>query len=187
MADSTRISRPSDLTKLAKEGDGLQVQNTLGSIAVFRLNDQEDTEWAAKGDLEGNDIKEVPSTYLKNSNFRQAVLRGIFTIIDADNPEVLEAVEAQRNAWEAKQAQRADAEATIVKTQGRSFTGTQCISMEQGRQCSEYSVISGKNMNEKPALCQKHAHLANQYVPIETGKIVDEKPEVIWSRASLTS
>jgi hypothetical protein len=179
-----------DLTKLAREDEAIHVRNTLSTITVLVVrisNNDEISEFGPSGDPEGNDVMELPSLYLKNAQFRKQLQRGIFEIIDADDPAVLEAMDAQKAAWEATQNAKHENDAIIDRQQVKAFSGIQCIAQEGRLQCAEFAISAKANNNEKPPLCTRHAHLASQYVSEETGKFIDNKPEVHWTRIQLQS
>lgn len=177
----------SSLKRLAREGESLTVRNPNKNILVFTPSVQSPndyTTWEAVGDPQGEDIQEIPASFLANSKFSAAILKGVLEIIDADDPAILDAIEAQRNSWQAKQQLRSDSDRMIESQQVKAYSGKQCIAQEGRGTCSEFSISSGNN-NERPPLCSKHAHLGHEYLPEETGKFVEGKPEVRWTKPSL--
>jgi hypothetical protein len=177
------------LTKLARENEAIHVRNTLSTISIFvaKIDGEEQiSEFGPLGDPEGNDVMELPSLYLKNAQFRKQLQRGIYEIIDADDPDVLEAVAAQKASWDASQAAKETNDALIDRQQPRAFTGVPCIAQEGRQSCSEFALSAKANNSERPPLCSKHTFLAPQYTPEETGKFIDNKPEVHWNRIQLT-
>jgi hypothetical protein len=178
---STRV-RTSDLTKLAEAGGFITVQNNQASITLFVLETDHtnSVEWAPKGDRTGNDILELPTEYLKSQKFIQALKRGIFSIIDADDPTVLTALDAQQASWEARKNQDLTDQAIIHNQNVRAFSGIQCIAPDGRQPCSEFAIQSSNK--EKPPLCSKHAHLASTYIPEETGDFKDGDPVIRWNR-----
>lgn len=176
------------IEQLANNDEAIHVRNTLSNIAVLTLNiagNQEISEFAAKGDAQGQDVMELPSTYLKNAQFRNQLQKGIFEIIDADNPAVLSAFQAQRDSWKAQQAAKEESDRFIEMQQPRAFSGHQCLAQEGKSQCTEFA-ISANNNRERPPLCSKHAHLASQYVAEENGQFQDNKPVIDWVRVQTT-
>lgn len=178
----------SDLIKFAREGEAITVRNKVKSITVFVAKIDgvdEQSEFQAYGDPNGNDVLELPSVYLKNANFRTALKRKILEIVDADDPDVLDAFEAQNRAWDAQQAAKEESDRMVALQSPRAFSGIQCLAQEGRAQCSEFAISS--KVSERPPLCSKHAHLSHQYAPEETGKFIDGKPEVQWRRVTLHS
>lgn len=176
--------RSSDLTKLAREDEAITVQNNEPTIVIFVPEGSSDPlQWGPKGDPFGEDIMELPSTILRSAQFRKQLVRGLLSIVDADEPAVLHAVLAQQQAWQAKNSAREETDHLIAQQQPKAYSGHQCIAQEGRQSCSEFA-ISSQNSREKPPLCSKHAHLASQYVPEENGQFQDGKPVVQWNRVS---
>jgi hypothetical protein len=71
----------------------------------------------------------------------------------------------------------------IDRQQPKAFSGTQCLEQEGRSRCSEFAIRT--NNSERPPLCQKHAHLASQYTPEETGEFKDLKPVVRWNKVRI--
>lgn len=177
----------SKLDSFAREGETITVHNKLDTITVFTHKvdgEDEPIEWQANGSPTGEDYQELDSKLLKNAKFRKALQRGVFEIVEADDPEVLDAWDAQKRAWDAQRQAKEEADRLVAMQQPRAYSGNQCLAQEGRLQCPEFA-ISSKNTNEKPPLCSKHAHLAHQFAPEETGKFVDGKPEVNWVRVQL--
>lgn len=181
------VRKSPDLTRLAREDEAIHVRNTLSTISVLVVRvggNEEISEFGPFGDREGNDVMELPSLYLKNAQFKRQLQKGIYEIIDADDPEVLEAIKAQKAAWAAQQSAKTENDALIARQETKAFSGKQCIAQEGRGTCAEFAISS--NTTERPPLCSKHAYLAGQYTPEETGKFTDGKPEVQWNRLQLT-
>lgn len=175
------------LDRLAREGETITVRNLSDTITVFvyKANgEDEPLEWEAHESPTGGDYVEIDSTLLKNAKFRKALQRGILEIVDADDPDVLDAWAAQKSAWQAQRQAKEEADRMVSMQQPRAYSGNQCLAQEGRLQCTEFA-ISSKNTNEKPPLCSKHAHLAHQFTPEETGKFIDGKPEVNWVRVKM--
>jgi hypothetical protein len=178
MLDSLALSR------LAAEGDILAVRNTQAGITVFsdpQLNHT--TEWAGDGDPNGGHIREVPAIYLRNPEFRQNLLRGIFVI--EEGPEALaEAVAAQQAEWASRQQARADSAQTLERMADRTIgRGLTCIAPKGKALCGNITLAMGAKASEHPPLCPEHSHMVNEFVAVPTGKIKDGKEEMGWRRA----
>lgn len=177
MLDSLALSR------LAAEGDIIAVRNTQPGITVFsdtQLNHT--TEWAADGDPNGGHIREVPAVYLRNPEFRQNLLRGIFAIEEA--PEALaEAVAAQQAEWASRQQSKADSAASLERMADRTIgRGLSCIAPKGKDLCGNITLAMGAKASERPPLCPEHSHMVNEFVTTASGKVVDGKEEMIWRR-----
>jgi len=175
------------LSSLAREDVDIQVQNQLNSITVFtRKNggDVEVLEFQPKDDPNGEDIYQVSSEYLRLPRFLDALKKGILKIVDADDPAVVEAADKQRAAWDAQQTAKNESDQFIDSQQVKAFSGKQCLAQEGRLRCSEFALFASNN-SERPPLCQKHAYLAGQFVPEETGKFTNGKPEVEWRQVGI--
>lgn len=174
------------LTELASQAEYIHVRNTLPNIAVFTRVNQgnlEISEFGPKGDPEGNDVMQLSASYLRDASFSKQLQKGIFEIIDADNPAVVAAFEAQRAAWATQQAQKEQTDAISAAHRPKNVSGTDCIAVDGSAPCSEKAVYA-TNYRERPPLCQRHQFLQPQYVGEETGRFVNGRPEMQWSRVS---
>lgn len=177
------------LSALAAQGVGgrpVVVRNALNGIAVFTDEQTKITnQWAAIGDPHGKDVLEVSPSILANPQFREMVLRGIFTI--EESPEVLQAaLDAQRAHWQSRQLQAANASVEIEKSKDTVIaTGASCIAPKGRELCGSYALVMGKDVTSHPPLCTEHMTLARNYASTETGRIIEGKPEVIWRRVTL--
>lgn len=173
----------SDLTRLAKEGDAIVVRNTQPGITIFFDEQLKlSTEWGPNGDLNGNDVREVSAAYLRNPEFRQNVLRGIFVIEDA--PEILqEALNAQKAEWAARQTAKADSANNLQRMADRTIgRGLTCIAPKGKTLCGNMTLVMGSNREEHPPLCSEHSHMVNEFTQEETGSYADGKPTKVWRR-----
>lgn len=174
-----------DLKQIVNENSSIQVSNQLNSIVIFTLKVDggvEESEFKAQGDPNGEDIMELPSTYLLNARFKDALNKGILKIEEADDEAVLEAYQAQKRAWDAQQQIKQENDRLIDTQQPRAFSGHQCLAQEGRGQCPDFAVYA--NNNERPPLCQKHAYLATQFVPEETGTFTGGKADIEWRRVT---
>lgn len=180
----------SNLDTFAREGESIIARNTQDTITVFVAKidgNEEISEFGPKGDPHGGDVMEIPSKYLKNAQFRKILRKGIIEIIDGDNPDVVTAFEADQASWAAQQSAKHESDQFLDQQQVRAFSGVQCIAQEGRGTCAEFAISAQKNNREKPPLCSKHAYLAGQYTPEETGRFVEGKPEIHWNRVSIQS
>lgn len=164
------------------------VRNMLPGIVCFTdENTRISVTWQGHGDVNGGDVKEVSPTLMANPQFREQVLRGIFSV--ERSAEVLQAaLDLQRNHWNNRQLALQNASAEIEKANDTVIaSGQPCIAAKGRELCGSYALVMGKNPDEQPPLCQDHAHLVTQYAPTETGRArSDGKPEIIWKRVSVT-
>ena len=129
-------------------------------------------EWAGRGDPMGNDVQIVPEDYLQNVNFVRAVQRGILVIDnEEDNPEVVESIKKQNDAWQARRiaAQKAS-KASLDQEANNDLIAVPCIG-PSGRAtgfCGNEVPVKDRQKNERPPLCSIHADLAPEFVPEDT-------------------
>lgn len=172
-------------------GEPVVIQNNLPGIATFTdENTKIQTIWEGRGDPQGRDVKEVPPILLQNPQFREQILRGIFGLVDTlEHPEILgNALDAQRAAWDSRQLALASASAEVEKANDVVIaTGLSCIAPKGPRElCGSYALVMGKTPEDHPPLCQDHIHMAAQYAPTNTGRLVNGKDEVIWKRVTVS-
>jgi hypothetical protein len=158
--------------------------DTISVFVIRQDGNEEISEFQPKGSADGSDIMELPSTYLKNAQFRKQLQKGIYEIIDADDPDVIDAIDAQKRAWEDQLAAKSENDILVARQQPQAFSGEECIAQEGRGQCTRFAIKA--NSNEKPPLCSTHLHLASQYTPEETGRFLNGKPEVRWNRIQVT-
>lgn len=176
----------SELTRLAKEGDAIVVRNTQPGITIF--SDEQlklTTEWGPNGDPNGNHIREVSAAYLRNPEFRQNILRGIFVIEDA--PEILqEALDAQKAEWDSRQQTKIDSAKTLQHMADRTIgRGLTCIAPRGRTLCGSITLKMGNDPEEHAPLCPEHSHMVNEFAREETGSFgADGKPVTVWRRRS---
>jgi hypothetical protein len=116
----------------------------------------------------------------------EALQNEVLKVVDADDPDVLDAIEAQKAAVRSQRQAAEEADRFVEAQQPKSFSGLQCLAQEGRHQCTEYALTSSATaLRERPPLCQKHHHQASQFVPEETGTFKDGKPEVRWTRVSI--
>ena len=176
----------SELNRMMQDGVTIVIRNNQPGHTVFQDdNTKVVTVWDAAGDPYGGDVKEVSPTLLANPTFREHLLRGVFGIVEA--PEELErAVEGMRAKWTNQQNKAANAAIELEETKNQVVATAQtCIAPKGKELCGSYAIVMGKDPSERPPLCAEHMPLAGQYVPTETGREVDGKPEVVWKRAQL--
>lgn len=186
MTEATRTAR-ADLAKFAREGEAIHVKNTQPNIVVhvFNVEGHEDpVEFDASTSHSGDSVKELPATYLKQASFRKALSQGILEIVDADDPEVLDAAEAWSASWKAQQEAKEQADRFLEAQQPKSFSGVQCLAQEGRHQCPDFAIYA-QNNRERPPLCSRHAYLAQQFTPEETGTFTNGKADVRWTRVTL--
>lgn len=145
-------------------------------------------EWAGAGDPMGGDLQPVPAEYLGQVNFRQALVKGIFTIEDA--PEaILQATELHRQEWQIRQARAQDAaQASLDQAPQNDMLMLSCIGPSgkgTGQLCGYQVPVRARAKNDAPPLCGAHKSLTSQFIAEEGEQLIEGKPEIRWIRAGL--
>ena len=170
------------------------LQNEQAGPLVFR-DDSANVEiiWQGKGDNGGMDCQAVPVSFLNNINFLRILNRGAITLVDADD-EVRAAVEAQLASpilqHQAQVAAEVKEQAQVTpldRPEKNDYITIGCIgpsSRGQGNCGLEVPVREASKADSAP-LCATHIHLAPQAFQFETEEIVDGKPVMAWSIATI--
>lgn len=139
-------------------------------------------EWQGSNDPGGGDVQLVPEEIVSSVPFVRAIQRGILVIENPeDNPDLLERIDKQNAAFRNRLTDaREKLDATIERPQNRDMVTLPCVgpSAKGDGICGEYVTVRELNKNDKPPLCNRHTHLAQEYVPTE------EAPTK-WSRVQL--
>lgn len=184
LADAAR-----NLSVLSQDGSTapVVVRNNLNSIVSFTDETTRISNiWAAANDPHGGHVKEVPPSLLRNPQFREMVLREIFSV--EGDPEVLEnALDRQRQHWRDRQQLAADAAIELHKSADQVVAmGQACIAPRgRGELCGSYSLVMGNDeaaRRSTPPLCAEHQNQAALYQPSMTGREIDGQQEIIWRR-----
>jgi len=142
-------------------------------------------EWSGAGDIDGNDIQQVPDELAQNVNFLRAVQKGIFAVEEADEA-IRAALDKQTTSWRRKSDEAKEASAAVIDPEARNdLVQMECVGPSQraGVNCGTAVLVREKVIGEKPPLCERHKKLVNEYVMTQTDKIVDGKAETKWVRA----
>lgn len=170
------------------------LQNEQAGPLVFR-DDSANVEivWQGKGDTSGNDMQAVPVSFLNNINFLRILNRGSITLIDADD-DVRAAVEAQlaspilQRQAAASAEIKAQAQVTpLDRPEKNDYITIGCIGPSSRGQgiCGLEVPVREATKGETAPLCATHVHLAAMAIQYETEEIVDGKPVMAWSLATI--
>jgi len=173
------------------------LQNEQAGPLVFR-DDASNVEivWQGKGNPSGEDMQAVPVAFLNNVNFLRILNRGAVTLIDADE-DVRAAVEAQLSSPILQRQAQANAEARtraveaaltpLDRPERNDYITIGCIGPSTRGQgtCGAEVPVRELNKGESAPLCATHAHLAPMAIQFETEEIVDGKPVMAWSLATI--
>lgn len=164
-------------------------RNLMDSVTVLAsdVKGTHSVEWAALGDPKGDDIQYIPEAVLESVAFKRALARGVVELMpDESDPEVVEALSRQVDAFKRRQAgAQEDVKATIERPTSRDHVSTWCVGPDNRGTgtCGEAVAISEKLLKDTPPLCPKHKTLEHQYVPeVDT---TGEQAKTKWVRVSI--
>jgi hypothetical protein len=163
-------------------------RNLMDGVTVLAsdVKGTHSVEWGALGDPSGDDVQFVPQEVMESVAFRRALARNVIELIeDESDPEVTSALARQVDAFKRRQeGAKEEVEVTIDRPTSRDHVSTFCVgpdTRDQGK-CGEPVAISEKKLKDTPPLCNRHKHLASQYVP-EAVKGQEDRTE--WVRVTL--
>lgn len=154
-------------------------------------------EWGGAGDPTGNDVQQVPESLLENVAFLRAINRGVLVVEQAP-PHIQESLSqhaaplaTQSTAWQDKQAQAMqEARAAIAEEVQEDLVQVTCVgpATRGDGACDQPIAVKDRTRNEKPPLCNQHAHLEPQYVMTHAEELGDDgQPVILWTRAQIDS
>lgn len=143
-------------------------------------------EWAGKGDLNGNDIQPIPEEMLNHVAFTRALSRNVLSLLeDQSDPEVVDALHKQQEAWLARTQRSAKVATDAIE----SATNNDLIQMTcvgpgaRGGQCEIQVPVRDREKDTKPVLCDRHKDLAPEYVPEQYQE--NDKTRTRWVRFAM--
>lgn len=162
--------------------------NQAGPLVFSATGDSNDyLEFAGAGDPNGGDVQAVPGELQNNVQFRRILTLGLVTVED-QMPDIKAALAGQRAEWESQQAKRNDsAIASLDQVSDNDILSKECIGpgLKPGEHvCATPVPQRADAVRVHPPLCQMHKHMAGEYVAKETGRIVGNRNEVVWIKAS---
>lgn len=173
--------------------DLVLVRNLAKGPTVFTdSNTKDDYEWGGHGDPQGNDLQHIPEdVVLKNPNFRRALDRGVLAVVDA-TPEVQQALSDRNAQWMRQQEEIAKAALDqMEQPANRDLVSTECLGPNPRGNGLCGVGVPQRAGDERPPLCDLHAHLASEFVLSYEGDPEDTeeggKPRAKWSRVSISS
>lgn len=148
---------------------------------------QKPVVWQGRGDPNRQDVRPVHDALLESVYFQQALENGVFSILDNDQ-ERRAIQDAHRANFQAAQERRQHVGEEFIDAQpSQDIIVTECIGPKghTGQLCGETVTLTAEQRGVVPPLCLRHIPLKPQFVATPTGKVVDGKPEVTWSRPKL--
>lgn len=168
------------------------VRNMHAGPAVFTYgkNAEDFVEWAGRGDQMGNDIQPVPADMLNLVQFRRALTRGVYQVVD-DPGVMLETENLHRSEWENRLEQQHNAAVeSLDEVQDNDLLMLSCIAPAQSgatKQCETQVPIRAKEVDDAPPLCNEHKHMSTQFVLKYTGRMNGSEPEKVWEKVTLAA
>src|ERR1700752_3298388 len=144
---------------------------------------QKPVVWQGRGDRNRQDVRPVHDALLESVAFQQALENGIFSIVQTEQ-ERREAQDAHRRQFQQAQERQQSAGLDVLdQAPNNDIIVTDCIGPKgkSGQLCGEQVTLTAEQRGVVPPLCTRHTCLQSRFVPTETGKVVDGKPEVTWS------
>ena len=177
----------------------LTVRNEISNTTVFSKTMNGDPVriiWGPSG--QHNDTQRVPDSFADDIDFLNALDGGVFAVTDGPEEIVTRLQRETSKARELREEQERRAMASIERTQDRDMIGAQCIAPQAPDRpnvpCGRSVLISHKQANEVPPLCQQHQHLAPEYFLFEEGSkgegATQSREGVVrreWRRTTLTA
>lgn len=156
-------------------GSTVMVQNMMSGPTVIALDAKRSYEmiFGGNGDPHGEDIQEIPEEMLRAKQFRDALRKGVFTIVEGhDHPAVVQAMARQTDSFRNRMA--ADdlaAREVIDAPHDGDLLVVTCIGpgSREGAVCGDMVAIKEKDQSARPPLCSRHSHLAERCVKRGSG------------------
>ncbi len=166
--------------------DGLMtVRNCKPGPTLFSdQNSNMMIEWQGAGDPQGGDIQQVPRALINNMAFAKSLRKGVLEVIEADDEiaNLLSTQAAQQRALDAKREQ--ETLSRMDEGMGTDMVGYPCLGPGEraGVLCGVMVPMSRDQLEQRPPLCAKHAHLASNFVLSYQEGALDERgrPVPVW-------
>jgi hypothetical protein len=141
--------------------------------------------WQGAGDPGGLDVRSVPQPIIDAAAFQDALEVGIFSLVDSDAEA--KSIRAQRRENVAAAIEAKDQASTDVIDQPKEddWLVLSCLG-PAGRGstelCNASVTLKATEVETEVPLCPKHGYLKSQFVRTETGRLVGNNPERVWTR-----
>lgn len=170
---------PVNSTMVRNRQDGPTVY-TYGATAKDYI------EWGGRGDLNGEDIRQISTEVLEQSQFQQMIKRGVLEIVE-DQELIDSADKAQQEHWERRQGRSEDqARNSIENTANNDLLMESCVgpsSRGTGR-CGVEVPVREVDRSKRPPLCDRHKDLEPEFIP-EQGVDKEGLPATNWTRVTI--
>lgn len=152
----------------------LTVRNLQNSTTLFAIPGGGAIVWQAAGDTMGGDIQRVPDSLADDIDFLNSLDRGVLSVEDGSNAEVMASIERQSAGFrDSQEKARLRQEAVLDRRQDRDLVTTPCIGPNpNGRgvdECGAPVLVRSATRGEVPPLCPKHESLINEFYTVDSG------------------
>ena len=167
------------------------VRNTLNGIVVLgsEANAHQTVEWAACGDVDGEDVQFVSADLANSPGFRRNVAKGVLVIEASESdPGVVAALDKQIAAYKKREAGRVEAaDSALERTDNRDVVSLFCVgpNTRDNGECGEPVAVPDKRKNDLAPLCRKHEQLRSEYIPQEVAA-PDGLKSTKWVRTAVS-
>jgi hypothetical protein len=149
-------------------GSSVMVQNQMHGPTVIAADAKRSYEitFAGVGDPSGDDVQEIPEELLRTKQFRDALRKGIFTVIEGDDhPVVVAAMARQTDRFKERiAADELSAREVLDAVADNDLVIVNCIGpgTRSGAVCGEMVPVKDKEQAGRPPLCDRHQHLSDR-------------------------
>jgi hypothetical protein len=165
----------------------IMVRNTTKGPVVFSNSPSDYVEWQGAGDGMGGDVQPISPTWVDNPQFRRMMTRGIFEVEQADD-EIQAVLDKHKADWDRRALERESAtKDAIDQAPNNDMLVRSCLGpgSKPGENCGTDVSVKVQDQDKKPPLCTSHEHMAGQFVPQATERIVGGKQEVVWKSIAM--
>lgn len=148
---------------------------------------QKPVVWQGAGDPRGQDVKAVPPEFMESVHFLEALEVGIFSVVQTQAEVDRISAQHRQNFASAQHAQQNVSEKLLDQQPDNDLVLKECIGPKgrTGQMCGEAVTVKAADLHRMPPLCNKHKQLATKFIPTETDRFVNGKPEVVWRRPTM--
>lgn len=149
-------------------GSSVMVRNMMPGPTVIAADAKRSYElvFAGKDDPNGDDVQEIPEELLRTKQFRDALRKKIFEVVEGeDNPVVVAAMTRQTDRFQQRMAAEGLAAREVLDAVAdNDMVIVNCIGPgpRDGAVCGEMVPVKDKEQAGQPPLCDRHKHLADR-------------------------
>lgn len=149
-------------------GSSVMVRNMMSGPTVIAADAKRSYElnFAGKDDPRGEDVQEIPEELLRTKQFRDALRKGIFQVVEGeDHPVVQQAMARQTSSFQERmRSDELAAREVLDAVADNDMVVVNCIGpgSRAGAVCGEMVPVKDKEQAARPPLCDRHQHLADK-------------------------